>query len=267
MMNKYICVIVCLFIASFTFIAVAGDRAINGSEDESSVGVLADVEAIIETVEKPFCPKTRISDNDRCLDCHVAPDFKLKEAKPDRTMNLPYGSKLLGDKLYFVLTVVSDVDIQRFFDYVYWHPEIKHVIIEVHSPGGSLLDAWKVIGLMQEAEQKGIIVETRCYGFAASAGFLVFVAGTMGNRFVNPNSELMHHELWTFKFFDVSSPSKKENEADVLRHLQDNIHRWLVKRSTQDLTKETLDDWVKHKDYWMSGQEAIDIGFADGVIK
>lgn len=221
-----------------------------------------------EMEQKPemFCPKTKISDNDKCFECHAKPDFKLKEAAPDRLMNLPTGARYIEGKLYYIVDIMSADYIQRLFEYVRWHPEIRHVIMEVHSPGGSLLDAWKIIGLMSEAESQGIIVETRCYGFAASAGFLVFVGGTIGHRYCNPNAEFMHHELWTFRFFDLSSPSKKENEAEVLRHLQDTVHEWLVTRATKPITKDQLDDLVKFKDYWMRGREVIELGFADGEI-
>jgi ATP-dependent protease ClpP protease subunit len=227
----------------------------------------------IPTIEKDkkeveaFCPKTRISDNKLCFSCHVAPDFGLREAKPHRDKDMPWDTKIIDGKPYYIVDTVADDNVQDFFNYVYWHPEYRHVVIEVHSPGGGLLDAWKIVGLMDEAKSRGITVETRCYGLAASAGFLIFVNGTMGSRFVNKTAELMHHELWSFRFFDFASPSKKEDEAEVFRHLQDTIHNWLVTRSTKTITKEELDEWVRHKDYWMNGAEAIELGFADGAIK
>jgi ATP-dependent protease ClpP protease subunit len=208
--------------------------------------------------EKPpetFCPKTKISDNNQCFFCHTKPDFGLMEAKPDRQMDLPWGTRLVGGKLHMIIENVSASQVQEFFEYVYWHPQFKHVVIEIHSPGGSLLNAWKIVGLMDEAKSKGVTVETRCYGFAASAGFLIFVNGNIGLRFVNPTAELMHHELWSFKFFDLASPSKKEDEAEVFRHLQDTVHNWLVTRCTKEITKDELDNWVRHKDYWMNGAE------------
>jgi ATP-dependent protease ClpP protease subunit len=221
-----------------------------------------------EPKEKPatFCPKTLISDNNQCFYCHTKPNFKLIEALPDEGLKLPYGTAILDGTLHYTVRSIDSSGVQDFFDYVYRHPEYKHVVMEIFSPGGSLLGAWKIVGLMDQAKSRGITVETRCYGFAASAGFLIFVNGTIGHRMVNPMAEFMWHELWSFTFLKVETPSKKEDEAEVFRHLQDTGHNWLVTRCTKELTKEELDSWVRHKDKWMNGADMMEAGFADGSL-
>ena len=72
---------------------------------------------------------------------------------------------------------------------------VDHLILEVQSPGGSLFEANKIMGLMKQWHVQGKIVETRCYGFALSAGFLVFASGTPGYRKAAGSAELMWHEL------------------------------------------------------------------------
>ena len=222
-----------------------------------------------KAVENPktWCPRTLISDNNRCMDCHVIPDFKLKEAKPGRGLTLPFHTKLVDGKLRFYLEDIISNNVQDFFDYLSWHPEYKEVIIEINSPGGSLWHAWKIVSLIQQAQRRGIQVTTICHGMAASAGFIVFAAGDIGHRFVGPLTETLHHELWTVTWLKVETPSSKEEEAKTLRHFQDSIHNWLVTRCTKKITKEELDDMVRHKDYWMNGQDCIDAGFADGYIE
>jgi len=213
-----------------------------------------------------ICPKTRIKDNSRCMDCHVYPDFGIKEADHDRYYKLPWGAKLVDGKLYMTITTIYDTQVQDFFNYAYHHPEFKHVVVEIHSPGGNLVNAWKIIGLIREAQARGLVVETRCYGMAASAGFMIFLAGDIGHRYVSATAELMTHELWTFKFFDFATPSSKEQEAEVLRHFQDTIHEWMVTRCTKEITKEELDKKVKHRDYWLNGSQMIEVGFAEHGI-
>ena len=219
--------------------------------------------------EKPatFCPATKISDNMYCFRCHVEPDFKLKESKPGNNLQMPYGARLVDGKPYLIVDVINSTYMQEFFEYLYWHPQYDHVVIEIHSPGGSLLDAWKIIGMMDEARRRGVVIETRCYGFAASAGFLVFVNGDIGARLVNPMAMTMWHELWSIAWLKIETPSKKEEEAEIMRYMQDTIHNWLITRCTKELTKEELDGWVKFKDKWFNGADLIDIGFADGVPK
>ena len=221
---------------------------------------------ITEEKEKPpetWCPKTRITDNDKCFLCHTQPDFKLKESPPENAMDLPYGVQLVDGKLYYVVDAISGHTVAKFFKYLYWHPEFTHIVMEVHSYGGSLIEAWKVIALMDEAKKRGVVIETRCYAMAASAGFLIFVNGTLGERVVSRTAELMTHEIWSLAWLKVETPSKKEDEAKVMRHFQDTIHNWLVTRCTKDVTKDQIDEWVRHKDYWVNGAETIELGFAE----
>ena len=117
---------------------------------------------------------------------------------------------------------------------------------------------------MRGWQEQGNIIETRVYGYCASAGFLIFASGTKGNRFVAPQAELMWHELQTFEFFNQSTPSSKEEEARVLRHLQDTANSWLAEVS--NLTKQQVDELVKYKELWITGVQAVEYGFADALL-
>lgn len=222
----------------------------------------------------PHCPKTLISDNDRCLRCHVEPSFRLKEEDPNDWRSMPNMTMTIIDKGghkagYMLLTAVTHdhtaglvAENMRYLDI----HGIKHFIIEVFSPGGSLFEGTRIVGLMKAWESKGNIVETRVNGLAASAGFYIFVSGTKGHRFVSPNSQLMWHELISFAMFDISGPADKEDEAKVLRHLQTTMHRWISDRSY--MTIEDLDELVRKKELWCNGRQAINrYGFADGYIE
>jgi len=216
-----------------------------------------------------YCPKTLINDMNKCLYCHTTPSFKLKEATPDETRVypniftkiIPEGANAVG---YFLLGEIDSRPVKEYFDYLTSH-NIDKAIVEIHSPGGSLLDAWRIVGIMQawERAKPNRIIETRCYGFAASAGFLTFVSGTMGHRFVSETAEMMWHELWSFSLFKLETPSDSEESARVLRHLQDTANIWIASRG--NLTKEEMDAKIKKREYWIRGSEAIQLGFADGL--
>ena len=75
----------------------------------------------------------------------------------------------------------------------------------------------------------------------------------------------MWHELLSFEMFGkVSTPSDKEEEARVLRFLQDTRNEWLSQHCK--LTKKELDEKIRKREFWMTGEQAIEYGFADGRL-
>jgi len=221
---------------------------------------------IIESI----CPVTKVKGKlSDCLLCHVAGSFQVKETNPDDLRSYPCPDMFVRDSRAYL--VIKDIDsrladnVLLFFDYLNRH-KIDHAIFELHTPGGSLFDACRIIGIMTAWEQakEGRIVETRVNGFAASAGFLIATSGTMGYRFVSKISQMMFHELWTFSMFKITSPSSSEDEAKILRYIQDTINDWIVSRSK--LTKEKLNEKISKKEFWVNGQEAVQYGFMDSLL-
>ena len=221
--------------------------------------------------KESICPKTAIKGSlSDCLACHVVPDFALKEKSfghnlvyPTHDMNIIFDKEGKPEAVFYMLSNINSDAIKEVLDYTYYH-NLKKVIIEIHSPGGSLFGAWRIVGLFRSWIDRGMIIETHVNGFAASAGFLIFTSGSDGYRFVSPQAELMWHELMTFEMFKISTPSSQEEQARVLRHLQDTANEWLASKS--HLTKDQLDEKVRKREFWLNGQEAVEMGFADGFL-
>ena len=214
--------------------------------------------------EISVCPKTRMKED--CFKCHTVPRFKLKESPPDEELVYPVTSMRVQEgKGYLVLRSIDDDDVDKFFRYLKGKG-IRHAIIEIHCPGGGLFAATRTVNLMAQWEAGGGVVETRVYGFALSGGFMVFIAGTKGYRYVAPYADLMWHEIISVEMFGlkISTPSDKEEEARILRHLQDVRNGWIATRGK--MTKEQLDEKIRKKEWWMSGEEAYRFGFADKLI-
>lgn len=210
------------------------------------------------------CPKTMLQTD--CFNCHTIPSFKLKEAPPDETLTYPIPNmKIANNKGYLFVSQVYDDDFKKFFDYLD-HKGIKYGVIEIHSPGGGLFAATRIVNLMALWEAKGGVIETRVHGFALSAGFMIFIAGTKGYRFVSPYADLMWHEIISLEMFAIklSTPSDKEEEARVLRHLQNTRNAWIATRGK--LSKEEIDEKIRKKEWWISGLDALKYGFADKLI-
>jgi len=211
--------------------------------------------------DKIPCPKGR-TDQNHCGWCHSEPNHLLKEGDPDEGRSYPNLNMYVRDNVgYYNLGVIDSEQIWEFFDYLKSHG-IKEAVIEIMSPGGSLFDAWTIVSYMDKFDGT---VETRVRSIAASAGCLIFVAGDMGMRFVDSTALLMWHELYSFKMFSIDTPTSTEDEAKILRKLQDNTNKWLAERTK--LTKDEIDERVRRKEFWIDGVEAVEYGFADGYIQ
>ena len=214
------------------------------------------------------CPISTMTTD--CLTCHtvVGKKFVLKEFAPDADRVYPFEgmSLIIEDGVfagYYLLSDINSSEIKKYFDYLDNH-FIKKAIIEIHSPGGSLFDAQRIVSLIQYWQSRGVKVETRLYGAAFSAGFYIFVSGD--TRYISEYCDLMWHEIQSFSGFGfkIETPSDKEEAAKILRRLQDIRHHYLATRGK--LTKEQIDQRVSKKEWWMSGPEAVAFGFADGLI-
>jgi len=222
------------------------------------------------------CPVSQISNNEQCMTCHQMvmdngkPIFGLKEIPLEASYSeKPPGVEIIQEfiggppVIYVEITQTGAFKFRDITDYLSWHPEIKKVIAELHTGGGSIMDAWRSVGIIREMQSRGVHVEMRVYGLAASAGVILLVAGD--TRLVSNNAEIMIHKIWTFTMFDVKTPDSSQDQADVLKHFQDNINQFL--RDRTDLTDDQLDNKIFKKDWWMTGKMAIELGIATGSIE
>ena len=236
------------------------------------IHLLAESDTKEKEKPKPYCPTSLISDNDKCMNCHImsAGKFRLKETRPDAHVNYPTNTKILGfgtenpTGLFELFGEISNCNYDQLFTAMDFFAArgITHITMEIYSYGGGLLAAWRTKGLIDDWIGKGNTFNTKVLGAAISAAAVLFATGQ--ERIAHAQAEIMYHELWTFKFFDVSTPSDKEEEARVLRHLQDTITKWLATRCNK--TKDELDEYMKKKEYWLRGEEAFEIGLATKLI-
>uniref|UniRef100_A0A6M3IMR1 Putative protease n=1 Tax=viral metagenome TaxID=1070528 RepID=A0A6M3IMR1_9ZZZZ len=214
-----------------------------------------------------ICPKTKIEKQENCFDCHTKPSFKLREAPPWEGWDYPkYVSFLFIDKkpvtaVIRICDIASDI-VSDGLQYAKRHG-VRHIIIEVDSWGGGLFEGWRISGYIREYMRMGYDIESRCYGKAFSAGFLIFV--TPDKRLAARTAELMWHEAWTFEWQKISTKSTKEEELKVLRHLQDTANAFVASR-TDKMTKQDVDKKIRHSEFWVNGEQAAELGFVTGFL-
>jgi ATP-dependent protease ClpP protease subunit len=220
-----------------------------------------------ETKESSICPFTKMDKS--CLACHRVEkdgDEYVWGIKEKEWRDAPFGVKFMTnggeETAYYLVEGIDDDSISLLYEYCVKHG-IKHVWLEINSPGGSVVSAWRIIAMMQKYKNDhGIHTTTECLGFAASAGFMVLVSGD--RRIASPRAMLMAHELWTLKFLSIETPAGSKDQAEDMDLWQNNINEWLAERS--NLSTEEIAEHIHKRDWWMIGDDAYRDGFVDELV-
>jgi ATP-dependent Clp protease protease subunit len=135
-------------------------------------------------------------------------------------------------------------------------PDILNLII--CSPGGTLSAAFAIIDVMNSSH---IPIRTIGLGQIASAGLMLFMAGTKGHRVLTPNTSIMSH-AWSggslgksHELFAIG----KEFELTNMRMVNHYIKHTGLKE------KEVLQYLLPPQDVYLSADEAKKLGLCDVV--
>lgn len=213
------------------------------------------------------CPETKVHGKLLdCLHCHMAPDWKVERVDPLREYDLAGGDPLIREGqvvgYYRIDSPSSDHHgLNTFFEKAKDYPDIKRIIIEIHSPGGSVFNAWRIVNTIEMWKDR-FEIETQLRGLAASAGFLMLQAGE--KRVVSPYAELMWHEIRSFVMFDSKTPAKLKDEAEEYGHLQRTANLYVLRRA--EITEDEINEMINKKNQWLNGRQAYKLGFADELL-
>ncbi len=130
--------------------------------------------------------------------------------------------------------------------------------IEITSPGGSVFDGLALFDYVKDLRAKGYVFHTFGTGLIASMATVLLQMGD--KRILGKNSWFMIHEL---SDFIVGNLSEIEDGAKVAKRINWNLIELLAERST--LTPKQIEQRSKRKDWYLTAQEAVDLGFADEV--
>lgn len=132
----------------------------------------------------------------------------------------------------------------------------EDITLVINSPGGSVTAGLAIYDTMQGLSCD---VSTVCLGMAASMGAFLLAAGTKGKRYVMPHSEVMIHQVMggaSGQAVDVQIAA-----ARIVR-MKNTLNDLLAQFTGQPLDKIQIDT---DRDHFMSAQEAIHYGMADGI--
>ena len=130
------------------------------------------------------------------------------------------------------------------------------ITIFIQSFGGSIYDAWSLIDIMLSSNTP---IYTICTGYAMSAAFLIFIAGSA--RVVTNHAQLMYHQISSGYWGKVKDVIE---DTEWLKKDQERVEEFVLNRTL--LTKEELDEsYNAKKDLVFSGKECIIKGIADNL--
>ena len=170
-------------------------------------------------------------------------------------------SRLLKDRIIFLGSAVDDVVANLIVAQLLFleseDPE-KDIHLYVNSPGGLVTAGLAIYDTMQYVKPD---VSTICIGQAASMGALLLCGGAAGKRYALPNSRILIHQ-------PLGGAQGQATDIDIqakeIMRVREELTAILGKHSGQPLEKLHRDT---ERDFFMTGQQAMEYGIIDKVIE
>ena len=130
------------------------------------------------------------------------------------------------------------------------------ITVWINSPGGDCVAAAQIYNMLREYEGK---VTVKIDGIAASAASVIAMAGN--TVLMSPVSMLMIHNPMTIAFGDSGEMQKA---IDMLKSVKDSIINAYELKTGLSRTKLAH---MMDAETWMDAGKAVELGFADDIIK
>lgn len=134
--------------------------------------------------------------------------------------------------------------------------ESKKLTVRINSYGGEVAEGMAIYNLLNDFNGE---VETIVDGWACSAASVIFMAGK--KRIVPESGLLMIHNAWSSARGD--SNAMRKFAEDLEKITQPTVNIFASKTGLpKNLIKEMMD-----RETWITSQEALEMGFATGVVR
>lgn len=150
-----------------------------------------------------------------------------------------------------------DISAKLFLEWFSAIGKNQPVALKLNSPGGDVFDGVAIYSTLKQHEGGVTVVID---GLAASIASVIAMAGKeikMGEA-----AMMMIHKPWTIS---IGNADNLRKDADTLDKIQESI-RTSYKSRVKDLSDEDLDKMMSDET-WMTAEEAVVFGFADGIIR
>ena len=168
--------------------------------------------------------------------------------------------RFLEERKIFLWDEVSDessADIVRKLLYLDMLDHDKEITLYMSTPGGSISAGMAVYDAMKliKAPVKVVVV-----GIAMSMGSILLSAAPKGRRFLFPSARVMIHQPYGGATGQSRDISIAANEILRWRKKINEILSKDTGKSVEQIEKDS------DRDFFMTAQEAVDYGLADGII-
>ena len=141
------------------------------------------------------------------------------------------------------------------------NPEGEDLIFEINSPGGSVFSGFEIYSAIRTARrERNIRVVAEVQSIAASAASTIIEG--CSQVLMAPVAQMMIHLPSTYTSGDVNDHRKS---IDILEAITASILNAYELRSAGKLSRERLEELVR-AETWMTAQEAVAAGLADGIL-
>ena len=164
-------------------------------------------------------------------------------------------------RVYRILGSISDESVKACINQLsIWNrtqPGCDITLI-LQSPGGSIVPGMALWDYLQELRAQNHHLTTIARGYAASMAGILLQAGDI--RIIGRESWLLIHEA---SFGAMGSFGDVEDVVEWIRKIQDRILDIFASRSK--LSKAQIKRRWHRKDWWISSNEALKLGFVDEI--
>jgi len=173
------------------------------------------------------------------------------------------GIRLLENHVYHLY---GEIDIENINGCIRWITyenldvrEERVLTIYLNSTGGDLYQALALIDIIKNSLHPVRIIAV---GAVMSAAFLIFAAGTKGERYAAKNTSFMCHQFTSggeAKYHDIKA-EMKENESLNSKMIE------ILKDATGLTPARIRSKLLPASDVYLTAQEAVDVGVADHLL-
>ena len=171
-------------------------------------------------------------------------------------------SRLLLDRIIFLSGEVTPDSMDTIVAQLLYLDSVdnRDICLYINSGGGDCYSGLELVSVMDFIKSE---VSTAVLGLAASMGAVISSSGTKGKRFLLPYSRFMIHQpLSNFGYNKFTDSKIALSEMESVRN---DLYEILAKNSGKPI--EEIVPMCENGDKWMKPETAIELGFADEIIK